>query len=292
MPTHLASFSFARIGDYLELTKPRLVSLVILSTAVGFFLASGPVIQAGLFLTTIIGTLLVAAGSMTLNEWMEHRYDAKMRRTASRPIPSGRLKPQEAFGFGFFLSVSGFVMLAVGVNFVACFLAALTSFSYLLCYTPLKRKTSLCTIVGAIPGALPPLIGWAAVSGAPSYAAWVLFAIIFLWQMPHFLAIAWLYRSDFEKAGFRMLSVYDPTGEQVIRQMVLYSLALLPVSLLPSVIGLTGALYFFAALAMGIGFCGLGVLSFRRLEERARMLFRASVIYLTLLFIVMVIDKV
>ena len=292
MISQALSFSRARVRDYLELAKPRLVSLVLLSAAVGFFLASRGPVDVPLLLATFFGTAFVAAGSMTLNQWMEREEDARMIRTAARPLPAGRLQPAEALVFGIVLSLCGLAVLFWTVNPVSALLAALTLASYLFLYTPLKRKTTLCTIVGAVPGALPPLIGCAAVQGRPSFEAWILFAVIFLWQMPHFLAIAWLYRDDYAAAGFRMLSVDDPAGRQVGRQIILYSLALLPASLLPSAAGLTGPVYFLTALVLGIGFIALAFRSAGRMAQNARPLFRASVIYLALLLVLMVLDKI
>lgn len=291
MITNALVFSRAKLADYLELTKPRLVSLVILSAFVGFFLGSKGPLDAFLLLTSLLGTGLVAGGSMCLNQWMERGEDARMNRTASRPLPSGRIQPAEAFFFGTALSLAGTFLLYFAVNLSAAVLAVLTTLSYLLLYTPLKRKTSLCTIVGAVPGALPPLIGWAAAQGRTSYESWLLFAVLFLWQMPHFLAIAWIYRKEYAAAGFQMLSVIDPSGAQVGRQIALYSLALLPVSLLPTAAGITGSLYFFGALGLGIFFVTQGVLSLKNLDAKARSLFRNSILYLTLLLVLMVLDK-
>lgn len=291
MITNALVFSTAKAADFLELTKPRLVSLVLLSTFVGFFLGSQGPIDASLLFVCFLGTGFVAGGSMSLNQWMERGEDARMSRTASRPLPSGRIQPTEAFFFGIALSLLGVLLLYFSVNLSTAVLAILTTLSYLLLYTPLKRKTSLCTIVGAVPGALPPLIGWAAAQGRTSYESWLLFAILFLWQMPHFLAIAWIYRKEYAAAGFRMLSVVDPSGAQVSRQIVLYSLALLPVSLLPATIGMTGTLYFFGALGLGIFFVGQGILSLQNLDTKARSLFRDSILYLTLLLVLMVLDK-
>ena len=286
------SFSLSRAQDYLELAKPRLVSLVLLSAAVGFFLAADGAVQAAVVLPVLCGTALVAAGAMALNQWMERDEDARMARTMTRPLPAGRLQPEAALVFGAGLSLSGLAILFLAVNSLTALLALITLTSYLFLYTPLKRRSTLCTIVGAVPGAIPPLIGWAAAQGRPSYEAWILFAIIFLWQMPHFLAIAWIYREQYAAGGFRMLSVEDPSGLKVGRQIVLYSFALLPVSLLPTVAGLTGPLYFFSALTLGAGFITLALKSAGRMEQNARLLFRASVFYLALLLVMMVVDKV
>ena len=275
----------------MELSKARLVSLVLLSMAVGFFLGSPAGMDMPLFLVSLFGTAFVAAGSMSLNQWMERYEDAGMPRTAGRPIPAGRMQPSEALLFGIGTSMAGLLILFFAVNSVSAFLAALTLVSYLLLYTPLKRKTSLCTVVGALPGAIPPLIGWAAATGKTPFEAWLLFTIIFLWQMPHFLAIAWICRREYESAGFKMLSVTDPTGGQVGRQIILYSLALLPVSLLPSIIGLTKSFYFFGALILGAWISYLSITGSRDLDRRARPFFRASILYLALLLILMVADK-
>lgn len=290
----MTSFAFsaarARAAEYLELTKMRLVSLVLLSTAVGFFLG-GRHFDGILFAISLAGTGLVAAGSMALNQWWERREDAQMARTMNRPLPASKLSPAEAFWFGIILSAAGLALLYSQVNFETAFLAGLTLVTYVLFYTPLKKTTSLSTIVGAVPGALPPLIGWAAAAGTTSFEAWLLFAIIFLWQMPHFLAIAWLYRKDYAAAGFKMLSVTDPSGRQVSRQILLYSLALLPVSLLPSALGLLGLLYFLGALLFGLGFIALSVESLKNLDQKAGVLFRASILYLSGLLLLMVLDK-
>lgn len=291
MISNVFSFAQARIQDYLELSKARLVSLVLLSTAVGFFLASPERADWGALLSCLLGTSFVAAGSMSLNQWMEREEDARMVRTQARPLPAGRMNPLEALVFGIVCSLAGLALLYFANNFETSLLAAITLASYVFIYTPLKRKTSLCTIVGAIPGAIPPMIGWAAAAGHCSYGAWVLFAIIFFWQMPHFLAIAWLCRNDYAAAGFKMLSVEDPEGRFVGRQIVLYSCSLLPVSLVPSAIGLTGTVYFFGALLLGAGLIALSILSYRQIETKARLLFRASILYLALLLTLMFVDK-
>ena len=291
MTAHSVSLSSARFSDYMELSKARLVSLVLLSAAVGFFLASPAGLDIPLFLVSLAGTACVAAGSMSLNQWMERREDAVMTRTAARPLPAGRMQPSEALLFGAGISLAGLLILFFAVNPVSAFLAALTLVSYLLLYTPMKRKTSLCTLVGALPGALPPLIGWAAATGKTSFEAWLIFTIMFLWQMPHFLAIAWICRKEYQSAGFQMLSVTDPTGVQVGRQIILYAFALLPVSLLPSILGLTGRFYFFGALILGLWVAVLSFKSSRDLDKNARSFFRASILYLACLLLLMVLDK-
>ena len=280
----------SKVIDYFELTKPRPVLLVIFSTAAGFLLATQKSLDLARFSSTLLGTVLVAAGAMTLNQWMERDQDGCMPRTASRPLPAGRVRPLEAFIFGAVLAIAGFFFLWSRVNATSALLAGLTLGVYLLIYTPLKKKTSLCTLVGAIPGALPPLIGWSA-AGELTPAAWVLFVILFLWQMPHFLAIAWMYRKEYAAARFSVLSVQDPVGDQVGRQILLYSLALIPVSLLPTLYGMTGIFYFFAALGFGIYFVSLGLTGLKQMDKAARLLFRTSVFHMSFLLILMIIDK-
>lgn len=286
------SLAFSKWADYFELTKPRLISLVILTTAVGFYLASKGEFNRWLFGATLMGTSFVSAGAMALNEWIEWRLDAKMARTASRPIPAGRLRPIEGLIFGILILTAGLFILWLGTTPLATFLAAVTALIYLLAYTPLKTRTTLNTIVGAVPGALPPMIGWTAASGPPNLQAWSLFGIIFLWQMPHFLAIAWFCRDQYASAGFKMLSGDDPKGLRIGKQMVFYTAALVPVSLLPTLLQLTNGLYFFTALFLGGIFLVITLMSLGRLSEKVSQLFRWSIIYLALLFIAMVVDKI
>lgn len=281
----------ARLADYLELTKMRLVSLVMLSTGVGFFLGSRDGFNTQLFLFCMLGTAFVAGGSMALNQWWERREDAMMGRTAGRPIPASKISAGQAFFFGLLLSLAGLVILFFQTNVAATVTAAVTLISYVWIYTPLKKMTTLCTIVGAVPGALPPIIGWAAASGKVTLEAWLIFSIIFLWQMPHFLAIAWLYRKDYANAGFKMLSVEDPGGGFVARQILIYSLALLPVSLLPTVLGFLGMFYFTGALLFGLGLISIAWQSRKNLDAKAKMLFRASILYLSGILILMMLDK-
>ncbi len=288
-----SSATVPSVSTYAELTKPRLTLLVLVTTAAGAYMASSGAVDPWLVARTLLGTWLVAAGASALNQVMERDADALMRRTQSRPIPSGRMELLEALRFGIALSVAGLVALALGVNLLTSVLAAVTLASYLFLYTPMKRRTALCTLVGAVPGAIPPMIGWAAVRGTLTVEAWVLFAVLFLWQLPHFLAIAWLYREDYERAGFPMLPVIEPDGGSTARQAVLYAAALLPVSLLPTLLGLSGAVYFIGALLLGIAFLviGSGLLS-ERTRVRAVRLFVASIAYLPLLLALMVCDKV
>jgi protoheme IX farnesyltransferase len=271
-----------RVAGFVQLTKPRITVLVVLTTLVGFLIAAPRPLPVLLLLHALVGTALAAGAAGALNQWAERRADAEMRRTARRPLPSGRLTPREALVFGMLLTAGGTGYLALTTNVLASGLAALTVFSYLLLYTPLKRVTSLATIVGAVPGALPPMIGWAAARGRLGVEAWVLFGIVFLWQMPHFLALAQLYRADYARAGFRMLTVEDASGSSAGRQALLYALALVPVSLLPTPLGLAGRVYFAGALALGLGFflSGIGMALDPSSPAAARRLFRASLLYL------------
>jgi len=279
------------ISMLIELTKFRLVSLVLLSTAVGYFLALEMPFDGQAFFHLLAATGLVASGSLALNQYIERDYDAKMPRTAGRPIPSGRISPRNALVIGVVLAVSGLVYLTLAVNLVSASLAALTLASYLFFYTPLKRVTALNTIAGALPGALPPMIGWSAVRGTISFEAWILFAIMFLWQLPHFLAISWLYRDEYKKAGFVMLSMDDPGGRKVGLNAVITSVLLLPVSLLPTAFGITGMAYFIAAIILGLFLVGVSLASLKDIHKKARTLFAASILYLSTLLLMMIIDR-
>lgn len=272
----------ARVAGFVQLTKPRITVLVVLTTLVGFLVAAPRPLPVLLLLQVLVGTALAAGASGALNQWAERRADAEMRRTARRPLPSGTLTPREALVFGLLLTAAGTAYLALTAGPLASAVAALTVFSYLLLYTPLKRVTSLATLVGAVPGALPPLIGWAAARGRLGVEAWVLFGIVFLWQMPHFLALAQLYRADYARAGFRMLTVEDAGGASAGRQALLYALALVPVSLLPTPLGMAGGVYFVGALVLGIGFLlsGVGMALDPSSPAAARRLFHASLLYL------------
>lgn len=278
-------------ADYFMLTKPRLSSLVLVTTAVGFFMATGQGLDLPLLLHTLLGTALAAGGASALNMFLEQDIDALMRRTRHRPLPAGRLQPAEVFTFGTVLSLAGVLYLAMAVNLLCCLLGIVTITTYLFGYTPLKRKTSLCTVIGAVPGAIPPLIGWAAARSQIDPEAWTLFAILFLWQLPHFLAIAWRWREDYARAGCPMLSVKDPEGHSTARQILLQSLGLVVVSLLPTVFGIAGGPYFFLALALGCSFIVFGLLfAFGRSDTNARHLFLASLAYLPLLLIFLALD--
>jgi len=283
------------LADYWTLTKPEVNLLILISILAGFYLGTpadaGPFRFLRLF-HTLVGSLLVASGTGTLNQFIERRYDALMRRTAQRPLPGGRLAPSRALGFGALLSAVGGLYLALLVNFLASFLALLTLATYLVAYTPLKRKTPFCTLVGAFPGAMPPLIGWAAAHGRLSLGAWVLYAILFLWQFPHFMAIAWMYREDYVRAGYLMLPSGGREGRFMAWQILGFMLALIPVSLLPSFLGHTGLIYFFGALALGSVFLHYGVrLAPSKSKALARRLLFASIIYLPLVFGLMMADK-
>jgi protoheme IX farnesyltransferase len=281
-----------RLSDYFELTKPRICGLVLVTTAIGFFLGAGP-IDPLRFAATLLGTALVGGGASALNHLLERKVDALMRRTENRPLPTGRLHPAEVAIFGVVLSALGVIMLFVRVNPLTGVLGVIALVSYVLVYTPLKRVTSLNTHVGAIPGALPAVMGFTASQGHFGLAAWVLFSIMFLWQLPHFLAIAWLYRDDYRRAGFPMLTVVDADGSATGRQVVLYTLSLIVVSLMPSLLGMAGALYFFLALVLGLGFLACGVaLARRKTAASARHLLLASVVYLPLLLSALMLDRV
>jgi protoheme IX farnesyltransferase len=286
-----AAPSRVKIAAFTELTKPGITRLVVLTTGAGFYLGSHASIDFPRFFATLIGTALVASGTSALNQYVERDLDALMRRTSGRPLPSGRLTPREALVFSTTLAIAGLAVLLFAVNVLTTLVVAATLVSYLFIYTPMKRVTSLSTLVGAVPGALPILAGWTA-SGAPlTTGAWSLFWILFLWQIPHFLALAWIYREDYQRGGFRMLTLTDPDGHRTGRQSFIYALALVPVSMLPTLAGITGPFYFAAAFGLG---AMLVVMSARLMLKRslidARRLFLASVIYLPILLILMVVD--
>jgi protoheme IX farnesyltransferase len=281
------------VSAFLDLTKIRLTSLVLLTTLVGYYLGEQGSLNYLRLFHTICGTALVAAGASALNQLLERDYDALMRRTRSRPLPSGRLQPETALIFGGVAASAGLVYLAAAVNLVTSFLAAVTLVSYVAIYTPLKRVTTLNTVIGAIPGALPPLMGWTAATGQVTTEGWSLFAILFFWQLPHFLAISWLYREEYERAGFAMLAVRDPGGQRTGSQAVSHTLGLLPVSLCPFLFKLTGPLYLLGAVLAGAAFVGCAIQFARSLTPvHARKLFFVSILYLPLLLGLMIVDKV
>jgi heme o synthase len=280
------------LRDYVTLTKPRLNFLAILTTAAGFHMGKTGPWDPSLFFFAVLGAVGVAAGCGALNQVLEKDLDLRMHRTSRRPLPQGRVKPSHAFWFGMGLSLAGLAVLFLKVNELTAFLGFCALVSYLLFYTPLKKVTSLNTVVGAVPGALPPLMGWTAARDAIGPEGWTLFAVLFLWQMPHFLAIGWMYREDYARAGFPMLSVVDPKGGATGTMAVAYSLALLPVSLLPFFFRMTGPVYFWVALVLGLVLLICAVLLARQRGQRqAKGLFWCSITYLPLLFLVMVLDK-
>ena len=283
---------FEKPWAYVVLTKPDVTFLVVITTVAGFYLGStGPVDWARLA-QTLFGTLLVAGGTAALNQYVERDMDAVMRRTAARPLPTGTLKPSEVLIFGAATIVFGTAWLALTVNALAAFIAFATCASYLALYTPLKTRTTLATAVGAIPGALPPLIGWAAARGSLSEGGWILFAILFVWQFPHFMAIAWMYREDYARAGIQMLPVVDRKGDATFNVIVSFSAILVPVSLLPSVMGMAGIRYFFGALVLGMILLQVSLWANRaRTNVRAKWLMHATVIHIPVLLAWMIFDK-
>jgi heme o synthase len=294
--------SFLRAGElissekpwaYVVLTKPDVTFLVVITTVSGFYLGSRGPLDWALLLHTLLATMLVAGGTAALNQYIERDMDAAMRRTAARPLPAGILQPREVLAFGLGTLTVGAFWLALAVNLLSAFLALSTSLLYLGLYTPLKKRTPLATAVGAFPGALPPLIGWAAARGSLSREAWLLFAILFFWQFPHFLSIAWIYREDYARADIRMLPVVDRSGDLTFRQIVAMSVILVPVSLLPAVMGLAGIRYFFAALVLGMILLQFSLWAARhRTNTRAKWLMHATVAHIPLLFAFMIFDKI
>jgi protoheme IX farnesyltransferase len=281
-----------RAADFVTLTKPRLNFLVLITTLVGMYLAAPEGVPLAILVHGLVGTALVAGGAAALNQAWERETDSLMRRTRLRPIPGGRLRISDGICFGILLAGIGLVELTWKVNTLSAAVAAATLVSYVLVYTPLKKRSSLSTLVGAVPGALPPVIGWAAATGTISIPAIVLFGIVFLWQMPHFLAIAWLYRDDYEHAGIPLLPVLEPDGRRTGQQALLYAAALWPVSLLPAVVGIADAPYSIVATVLGFGLIALSALFARdRTTKTARHLFLYSITYLPLLWAALVVDR-
>lgn len=279
-------------SDFYELTKPRLTFLVLVTTAVGFCMGAGS-INWILFVHAIIGTAFVAGGASAFNQIAERDADANMKRTATRPLPGGRLLVHDAFIFASVLTVAGIIYLALAVNLLTSLLGILAWASYVLVYTPMKRFTPWCTIVGAIPGALPPMMGWTAVTDSIDPGAWALFAILFAWQIPHFMALAQIYREDYASGGFPMLTVVDLDGSRTSRQIILYCVALLPASLAPWYLHLAGTLYLVGATILGLVFLVLGLrAASRRSTATSRQLFFGSIIYLPCLLLLMVVSKI
>jgi protoheme IX farnesyltransferase len=277
--------------DFAELTKARLTMLVLLTTAVGYYLGADVVTLSGLF-HAVFGTALAAAGAAALNQWWEHQFDALMHRTRMRPIPAGRMLPRDAALVGGSLGAAGVIYLAIACNLLSAGLAAATIAIYIFAYTPLKRISTTNTLVGAIPGALPPLIGWAAARNDLSWPAWTLFAILFCWQMPHFFAIAWMYREDYARAGFRMLSGADLKGARSGRQSVLFALLVTAASIAPALLGLTTGRYIAIELVLGAAFVLLAMRFYlERSVDTARLLFFGSIIYLPAVLATLVLTK-
>ena len=290
--TRLSSVLRGLASDYMELVKARLTFLVLLTTLVGFYMGAQGSVDFGLMIHTLFATALVAGGAAALNQWLEREADSKMPRTKDRPLPSGRMHPQEAFVFGTAVSLIGIIYLAISVNRLASLIAGITLFSYLFVYTPLKRLTWLNTIVGAVPGALPPMIGWAGARGELTPESWVLFAMMFFWQMPHFFSIAWIYREDYRAGGFAMLPVVDGDGATTGRISIFHAMTLLPISLMPSILGMAGIVYFMSALLLSSAYLGFALWFNRhKTNGSAWWLFAASITYLPLLLSVMVFDK-
>jgi len=291
-PRAAALIAIEKPWAYVALTKPDVTFLVVITTVAGFYLgARGSLDWLRLF-HTLSGTLLVAGGTAALNQYVERGMDAAMRRTASRPIPAGVLQPRQALVFGVGAIITGAAWLMIATNALTCLIALATSILYLGLYTPLKTRTPLATAVGAFPGALPPLIGWAAARGSLSLEAWFLFAILFIWQFPHFMAIAWIYREDYVRAGIRMLPVVDPKGDATFSVIVSMSAILVPVSLLPAVVGMAGIRYFFGALVLGIILLQVSLWAGRsRTNVRAKWLMHATVAHIPLLLGWMILDK-
>lgn len=277
---------------YLDLTKPRVIWLILMSTAIGYLFGARGAWDWLVIVHSVMGTAFIAAGTFTLNQWYERDADARMRRTRGRPLPMGQVTPGRAFAFGLALSIVGLAQLYWGANPLTAMLGMFTQASYLCLYTPLKQVSPHSTTVGAIPGAMPPLIGFAAASGTLTLEAWALYAILFLWQFPHFYAIAWMYREDYGRAGIRMLPVVEPDGESTARRILWTSLALIPVSLLPNLLSMTGTLYLAGAVVLGLWFFYSGIrVSLDRTIPRARAVLLASVLYLPGLYVLMLLDR-
>jgi protoheme IX farnesyltransferase len=284
--------AYSRTGDFVALAKPRLNMLVVASTLVGYAMADGEALGLLRLCGVLLGTGLVAGGASAFNQVLERDLDALMRRTRRRPLPDQRVQPQEGVLFGAVLTVAGLLLIAAASNLIAAGVALATLVSYIAIYTPLKRRSSFSTVIGAIPGALPPIIGWSAVTGTMPAQAWTLFGIMFLWQLPHFLAIGWLYREDYARGGFPMLGVMDPEGAATGRQMILYTTALLPVTLAAGILAAAGRGYLWGALVLGLLFLGFALLfAARPNPAAARRVFLLSVLYLPVLLGLMVFDR-
>ncbi len=281
-----------RLADFIALTKPRLNSLVVVTAGIGYYLGAAGNLDASSLLAAVIGIALVAGGAAGLNQMYERDTDSLMFRTRTRPVAAHRVAPNEALIFSMTLSVTGLAVLAAKSNLLAACLALLTLLSYNVIYTPMKRHSQLATLVGAVPGALPPMIGWVAARGALTVEAWALFAIVFVWQIPHFMAIAWLYRADFGRARFPLLPVVDPSGKSTGRHAVLFALGLVPISLVPYFLHMSGPAYAFGAAAGSSALLWLAIsFALKRTDERARVLFLGSITYLPLLWGMLILDR-
>jgi heme o synthase len=284
--------ALAKPWAFVALTKPDVSFLVVITTVAGFYLGSNGPLDWMLLLHTVCGTMLVAGGTAALNQYFERDRDALMRRTSSRPLPMGQLQPAEALIFGAGMIIVGAAWLALAVSFLTCSLALATSILYLGVYTPLKTRTALATTIGAFPGAIPPMIGWAAAHGSLTLGGWILFAILFFWQFPHFMAIAWMYRDDYARAGIKMLPTIDPKGDATFGQIVSMAGALIPISILPAAIGMAGWRYFAGAILLGVLLFAVSLWANRvRSTTRAKWLMHATVAHIPLLLGWMIFDK-
>jgi protoheme IX farnesyltransferase len=281
-----------KLAAFMDLTKPRITMLVVLTAAAGFCLGSRQGVDYVRLLHMALGITLLSSGISTLNQYIERDLDRLMRRTEARPLPSGKLTALQALIFGVVLCTVATAYIALFVNPLSAWLGLITLASYLFVYTPLKTRTTLSTVLGAFPGAMPPLIGWVAAQGVITIEAWILFAILFLWQFPHFLAIAWMYRDDYARAGIKMLPVVEPEGRVTGQQIIVYTVLLIPVSLMPTMVHLAGVVYLIGAIALGAGFLVYSVrAAFKRTTWQARQLLLASVVYLPVLFALMVLNS-
>jgi protoheme IX farnesyltransferase len=289
----LAGAGTHRLADFLALTKPRLNSLVVVTAGIGYYLGAGANLHLASLVESVVGIALVAGGAAGLNQVYERDTDSLMFRTRMRPLAAQRVTMTEAMVFSLALAAIGLGILAATSNFLTVLLAVLTLISYNVVYTPMKRRSQLATLVGAVPGALPPMIGWVAGRGALTPEAWALFAIVFVWQIPHFMAIAWLYRADFSRAGFPLLPVVEPTGKSAARQAVLFSIVLVPISLAPYFLQMSGSAYGIGAASGSIGLLWLAIsFALKRTDQRARLLFLGSITYLPLLWGMLILDRV
>jgi protoheme IX farnesyltransferase len=276
--------------DYLELSKSRIVLMVLITASAGYLFAARTV-DPLLMLHALLGTALVAAGTNALNQYVEREHDAKMLRTRTRPLPAGRMTPRAALVFSAAIALVGTIYLGLAVNWLTAALGAFTLTSYIFVYTPLKRVSTICTLIGAIPGAVPPLMGWTAATNHLGTGGWILFGILFLWQLPHFMAISWMYRDDYARGGFAMLSVRDRDGAAVARQAIYYTLALLPLSVAPALLGMTGMMYLVGAVAAGAALLAAAIrFFFDRDVRHARSLFMISNLYLLTVMLLLVVN--